>query len=335
LIGERNQEWRRMENAVTPSNPQALLVDSKGHIIVVSLTGIFRFEGDAKHEHRPFKVFGVDISPQDTGKFEKIGPFPEQKWRRPFAAAINREDGRLAIFSHGVLSVLAPDSEGRYSVARDVEVETQKGGLLDFLGERIALATGDGRLRIYDGASLSEEADLIPRNRAKPRKLAGSPDGRRLALLFDDGHVWLYDVSSNSPLSVGIRAQGDLTAVAFSPENRLLVADGFGRVTAYGLDPFERASAYQSPMDTLEILYRFVVTPLYTILPKPGELNDVVTNVVVGDPIELFEQSRTPRDEAPREERPPVDIWQPIRGNLIFLAVILAITCVYIERRDF
>ena len=45
LIGERNQEWRRMENAVTPSSPQALLIDPKGHILVVSLTGIFRFRG--------------------------------------------------------------------------------------------------------------------------------------------------------------------------------------------------------------------------------------------------------------------------------------------------
>jgi hypothetical protein len=335
LIGERNQEWRRMENAVTPSNPQALLIDPKGHILVVSFTGIFRFEGDAKHEHRPFKVFGVDISPQDSGKFEKIGPLPEQKWRRPFAAAINHEDGRLAIFSHGTLSVLAPDSEGRYTVRRDAEIETEKGAVVEFVGGRIALATGDGHLRIFDGSSLVEEVDLTPRARAKPRKLAGSPDGRRLAELFDDGHVWLYDVEEQKPFSARIGSQGDLTAIAFSPENRLLAADGFGRVIAYQLEPFARGNAYQSPLDTLQVLYRYVVTPLYTIFPKPGELNEVVTYFVVGDPIELFEQSRTPRDELQREERPPVDIWQPVISNVIFLVVVLTITCVYIERRDF
>jgi hypothetical protein len=61
----------------------------------------------------------------------------------------------------------------------------------------------------------------------------------------------------------------------------------------------------------------------------------VVTYFVVGDPIELFEPSRTPKDELQREERPPVDIWQPIISNVLFLVVVLTITCVYIERKDF
>jgi hypothetical protein len=335
LIGEGSQDWRRMENAVTPSNPQALLIDPKGRILVVSLTGVFRFEGDAKHEHRPFKVFGVDLSPPDSGKFEKIGPVPEQKWRRPFSAAIDHNDGRLVVFSHGLLSLLAPDAEGHYAVARDVEVDTERGGIVEFVGGRIALATGDGHVRVFDGSSLTEEVDLQSHARAKPRKLTGAPDGRRLAVLFDDGNVLVYDVEEQKPVSVRIGKQGDITAIAFSPDSRLLVADGFGRVVAYRLDPVERGNSYESPLDTLQILYRYVVTPLYTIFPKPGELNDVVTYLVAGDPVELFEQSRAPRDEMPREERPPVDLWAPIISNVIFLAVVLGITCVYIERRDF
>jgi hypothetical protein len=334
LIGARNQEWRRMENAVTPNNPQALLLDPKGRILVVSYTGIFRFEGDATHEHRPFKVFGVDISPPDSGKFEKIGPNPDQKWRRPFAAAIDHTDGRMAVFSHGVLSLLTPDSAGHYNVTRDAEIETEKGAVLDFVAGRIVVATGDGHVRIFDGSSLTEEIDLTPRGLAKPRKLVGSPDGRRAAVLFDDGHVWLYDVEGQRPVPVPIARQGDITSIAFSPENRLLAADGYGRVIAYRLDPLERGNTYQSPLDTLQILYRYVVTPLYTVFPKPSELDNVVTYLVVGDPIELFEQGRGNRDEL-REERPQIDIWQPIISNLIFLAVVLTITCVYIERRDF
>jgi ABC-2 family transporter protein len=335
LIGDRSQEWRRMENAVTPSNPQALLIDPKGQIIVVSLTGIFRFQGDAAHEHKPFKVFGVDISPQDTGKFERIGPNPEQKWHRPFSAAINHEDGRIAVFSHGILSILTPDSSGNYTITREAEIDTEKGGIVEFVGTRLALATGDGHVRILDSSSLSEEVDLKSSARSRPRKLAGAPDGRRLAVLFDDGYVLLYDVDAQQPVAVRIGSQGDITAIAFSPEDRLLAADGFGRVVGYRLDPFERGNSYQSPPDTLQVLYRYVVTPLYTIFPKPGEMNDVVTYLVVGDPIDLFVQNRTPREEQNPEEKPPVDIWPPIISNVIFLAVVLTITCVYIERRDF
>ncbi len=84
----------------------------------------------------------------------------------------------------------------------------------------------------------------------------------------------------------------------------------------------------------LEILYRYVVMPLYTVFPKPGEMDGVVTQLVVGDPVDLFEQSRLPRDQV-NVERKPIDIWRPIWSNAVFLAVMLTITCVYITRRDF
>jgi hypothetical protein len=335
LIGQRKQEWRRMENAVTPSNPQALLIDPKGQIIVISLTGIFRFQGDAAREHRPFKLFGVDIAPQESGKFERIGPTPEQKWRRPFAAAINHDDGRIAVYSHGTLTVLTADSAGQYTVKHQVDVETEKGAALDFVGGRIALGTADGRVRIFDGASLIEQAALTPRAKAKPRRIAGSPDGRRMAVLFDDGHVWMYDVNEQAPITARIDGQGDISAIAFSSESRLLAADRFGRVTAYRLDPFEHGNSYQSPPDTVQVLYRYLVMPLYTVFPKPGELDSVVTSLVVGDPIELFDQTRGTRDEVNRDDKGPIDIWPVIWSNAIFLAVVLAITCVYIERKDF
>jgi hypothetical protein len=74
---------------------------------------------------------------------------------------------------------------------------------------------------------------------------------------------------------------------------------------------------------------------LYTVLPKPGELDGVVTHLVVGDPVNLFEQSRMPRDQMNLDRRPPVDIWRPIWSNLVFLVVMLTITCIYISRRDF
>jgi hypothetical protein len=100
LIGERTQEWRRMENAVTPSNPQALLIDPQGQIIVVSLTGIFRFEGDAAHEHKPFKVFGVDISPRDAGKFARVARRERQLHRHARGRRRHRERGHRRVRRH-------------------------------------------------------------------------------------------------------------------------------------------------------------------------------------------------------------------------------------------
>ena len=203
------------------------------------------------------------------------------------------------------------------------------------------MATADGRVRAFAhqtagrGSPLVEQTLLKPEGKQKPRSMVASPDGQTLAVLFDDSKVWLYDLEHGRPLTERISGQGDISAITFSPTNRLFVADGFGRVTTYKTGPFERSEVFAPPAETLEILYRYVVMPLYTVFPKPGELDGVVTYLVVGDPVNLFEQSRMPRDQINLENRGPIDIWQPIWSNLVFLAVMLTITCVYISRRDF
>ena len=213
--------------------------------------------------------------------------------------------------------------------------------MLAFAGSRLIVATADGRVRPSEikrpgGAFHSSNRRLLkPEGKQKPRSMVASPDGRTVAVLFDDSKIWLYDLEHGRPLAERISGQGDISAITFSPTNRLFVADGFGRVTTYKTGPFERSEVFAPPAETLEILYRYVVMPLYTVFPKPSELDGVVTYLVVGDPVNLFEQSRMPRDQVNLENRGPIDIWQPIWSNFVFLTVILTVTCVYISRRDF
>lgn len=345
LVGPGKDSWRRIDSAATPSGPQALFIDPKGQIVVVSLTGIFRFEGTGTHEHHPFNVFGIDLSPHEgSDHFVRMHVTPEPKWQRPFTATMNHADGRLAIFSHGKLVDLAPAGTTKYTVRGEVDLKTDKGAAITFAGPAIVVALADGSVRVFGettaaasapGSSLVEQALLKQPGNVKPRSAAASPDGRTVAVLFEDNRLWLYDLAEGRLISGSISGQKDISAMTFSPANQLLVADGFGRVTAYDTQPFGRSAVFAPPREMLEILYRYVVMPIYTVFPKPGEMDSVVTYLVVGDPVDLFEQSRTPRDPGNLPNRPPIDIWRPIGSNLAFLAVMLTITCVYITRRDF
>jgi len=341
LVGPRKDLWRRIDSAGTPASPLALLLDPKGRIVLVSLTGVFRFEGTGTHEHHPFKVLGIDLAPHDgSDHFVRMSLSSEQKWQRPFAAAISPINGSLAVFSHGKLIVLVPDGDTKYTVQGELDLKTDKGAAITYAGSRIVVALGDGSVRVFTsesashGLSLAEQSVLRQEGKAKARTAVASPDGHSVAVLFDDGKLWLYDFEQNGPISGSISGQGDISAVNFSATNQLLVSDGFGRVTVYETQPWQRKEVFAPPAEMLEILYRYVVMPLYTVFPKPGEMDNLVTYLVVGDPVDLFEQSRMPRDQLNIDKK-PIDIWHPIWSNLAFLTVMLTITCVYISRRDF
>jgi hypothetical protein len=341
LMGPRKDDGRRIDSAGTPSGPQALFVDSKGQIIIVSLTGIFRFEGTGAHEHHPLNVLGFDLAPHDgSDHLIRMTVTPEQKWQRPFAAAINKTDGSLAIFSRGNLALLTPEGDKKYSIRGQIDLKTDKGAVLTFAGPRMVVALGDGSVRVFadqtpaKGSALVEQASFQGSSKVRPRSAVSSPDGRIVGILNDDNRLGLYDLEQNRPIDASLSGQGDISAAAISPANQLLVSNGFGRVTSYDVPTLQPGEIFAPPPETLEVLYRYVVMPLYTVFPKPGEMDGVVTQLVVGDPVDLFEQSRLPRDQV-NVERKPIDIWRPIWSNLAFLIVMLTITCVYITRRDF
>ena len=341
LMGPRKEDWRRIDSAGTPSGPLALFVDSKGQIIVVSLTGIFRFEGTGAHEHHPLKVLGFDLAPHDgSDHFVRMTLSPEQKWQRPFAAAINKADGSLAIYSRGNLMLLTPEGDKKYAIRGQIDLKTDKGAVLTFAWPLIVAGLGDGSVRVFadqtpaKGSALIEQASFQASSKARMRSAISSPDGRIVGILNDENRLALYDLEQNRPIDASLSGQGDISAAAISPTNQLLVSNGFGRVTSYDVPTLQRGEVFAPPPEMLEVLYRYVVMPLYTVFPKPGEMDGVVTQLVVGDPVDLFEQSRLPRDQV-NIERKPIDIWRPIWSNVAFLAVMLTITCVYITRRDF
>ena len=208
LVGPRNQDWRRIDSAGTPGGPHSLFIDPQGRIVVVSLTGIFRFEGTGTHEHHPFNVLGIDLAPHEgSDHFVRMSVSPEQKWQHPFAAAMNPADGELAIFSRGTLTVLAPAGENKYKLRGRTELETDKGASLAFAGSRVVVAMADGRVRLFAdrpqaaSSPLPEEALLKPAGSVKPRcrrrlsrrSLAGGALRRQSAVALRPGaHAALF-----------------------------------------------------------------------------------------------------------------------------------------------
>ena len=153
-----------------------------------------------------------------------------------------------------------------------------------------------------------------------------------LAVLYRDGTLWLYDLRENRPLSLRIVGQGDVSAVAFDGQ-AMYVADRLTRVTKYGLSAGKIAEQWQGPLPLAEKIYRYALHPVYTLFPKPSQLNQTVAYV-------LTSKDNTPGavrfDNNNNSVGPQrLDVWGPIWSNLAFLAVVLAVACVYVYRKDF
>jgi hypothetical protein len=145
--------------------------------------------------------------------------------------------------------------------------------------------------------------------------------------------LWLFDAAEKRPTELPVRGKRDISAASFTKDNRLLLSDRFTRVTEYQLDPFEITRSIDPPANTLELAYRYAVKPIYTVFPKPGELDNLVAYLLTEE--NSMQMDGRTRTTDLRADQVVLDIWQPAWSSLIFVAVILSLTCVSIARRDF
>ncbi len=73
------------------------------------------------------------------------------------------------------------------------------------------------------------------------------------------------------------------------------------------------------------------MVPIYTVFPKPGELDNTIQYVLRKE--ETIDIGLPGSDLQTKRVR--LHPWAPVRSSLIFMLVVLGLACFYIERQDF
>jgi hypothetical protein len=328
LIGSRADDWRRSEGVTVPDGAGGLFVTGKDDVRVAASSGIYRLQGDIAARQQDINVFGVHIPlPQAGGRFVHIGP--KVQLRSMESAAMDPVSGDVALFDGTRLVLCSPDENGTYHETGEAKFERKVRGEVALGGGKVYLALAGGEVRRY-GEKLEPLDPLQTGVNSTPESFAISDDGKYLAIVFRDAQLWLYNARDSRQVPLAIVGQGDLTAAAIAGE-KLYAADRLTRVTEYDLAKLDVVKQWQGPMPLVEKIYRYALHPLFTVFPKPGELNQTVNYVLTSQDTKVaglrFDDSSSPPAK--------VDVWGPVWSNLVFLVVILTLSCIYIARKDF
>jgi hypothetical protein len=336
-VGKAENGWTPTEGPTLPSGAFELLPDPHGKLLVATNSGLHRLVGDVDTEDDKVKFFFMEI-PKSIGQpFRNVGPKKDALTvSAPAAAAVDSRSGDVAIYSRGQIYKLDCAADKQYSLgmSRELEIEKDQGVAMAFGGATILLAIADGRVINIDADSLQTRHTYTPEESSQPRFVEGSPDGRWFAVVFQNGALHLLDTSQqdlSTMLPADVRGQGSISAAVFPSADEILVADRVNRVTKYQLADFAPTTTLAPARTVLEWIYYYAVVPIYTIFPRPGELDNTVQYVLRGEETtDLGFQT-----ENVRAKRAKLDPWGPIASSFAFMVVVLAMACIYIERQDF
>lgn len=322
LVGTRDKGWEPQDAAPPPVGMMQLIASPNGDLLAVSPYALYRAEGDitkkpAKKKDGLLSMIPLNMS---KGPFKNVGPDPAVTLQRPRAAAVDRVNGDLALYSRAKVSILAKGEDGKYEIKEQAEVDVQsdKEVVMAATGGHLLIGSADGNVHIYDDQLKLKKA-FKPEPRSAAKLAVASPDGETFAVTFNNGNLWLLDATAQEATRAAVRGQGDISATLFSDGQKLLVTHQSVRVDEYDLGNGSRLGSYGPPMDIMERVYRYGIYPLYYIFPKPRELDRTIDYTLADE------------DDAKKIENP----LQPVYSSAAFIIGVLVICCIFVERQEF
>lgn len=336
-VGPRSQLWPRTKGAALPSGTVSVLMDSESRIIAVTLDGIYRSTKNVAHGEEGAKVLGFSLPwGKPPSSFEQVSKGEWSMTMQPIGMAIDAGSNDLLLHSQGTVAVWSRNSDGTYSqrAQRTLEGEDKAEAMCALAGSTALLATKNGGLLVLDSQSLETKAELRPEENNEPRQLRSSATAKQIAILFAHGVLYGVDAESRELTYARAPGQGTISGIAYDKRGNLLVAHNGRLVSRCDPHTWSGEVICRPQLSTVEQVYYYGVMPVYTILPKPGELYRTLLYFLTGKKTDPTGQSNNqPSAEPEFKER--LDPWQPVWSGAIFLVVMLGIGCVYMERMEF
>lgn len=342
VSGTGDGEWEREQEGRSPEPVIDLFLDQQGRIILPARRAIYEFVGQSEQQKKTQQFFGNLLGgllqPSARKAFRELHKGSIPAWTPGATAALDVASGRLLILDNGSLHQFVPTDDGNYETGSVFRFKGDQPGMIT-AGAGFALsAFQDGTIEILELDSLNSAGQSRLMEGDVPFAVASSPDGSRLAVLSHAGRVVIYDTVTRSFSDRRLPDDGQISAIAFDQQNRLLVANN-RRTVIFADQELREVDRISGTEDWVYSVYDWILNPLYTILPRPSDMDEAVRYLVTGERSVVLGESVIPTSGTDqdnlRKDRVVFDPWRPLAGNSIFIACMLTAACLYIARHDF
>lgn len=309
-----------------------MLNEQDGRPIAVSPSGIVRFRDKIMPINERPKIFGFEIPvPGEEGTSEDVTLEPRVALSGSTQIAISPTSGVLYLWKDGELYAYQRDGQNYQRINEASVSEKSQRAVLATAGNLVVVARADGTVEVLDADSLEVQKEFRPESNNPPRYVVASPDGSFFAVIFHTRNLWVYDAAAGKPLPVSWSGQGDVSAAAFVSNNELAIADRGNRVTKYQLPDGKVLQRWSPPGSLMQRISWYVIDPIYTVFPRPGELQQTTNYILTGKETASLRGDVETLDSMYLK----VDPWAPVWSSLAFTIVVLIISCIYISREEF
>ena len=342
VTGSPLNEWERRDDGETPDAVPRVLIDSKGRVVLPGRRGVYLFsglsEGDRKTKAFWDKVTGGIMPTSSKNAFEELSGDNLPELASEFTSDIHPQTDSIFTYSAGKLYRLDV-IDGKYSLGETRDFESEEDAVFSVGGDYVTMSFGDGSIRVLESDSLEDKLTDQFEEGILPRVCASSPDGSVSAVLTHDGAIWMFDGKTGQKMDWLPPEDGYASAIAFNDEGEMYVADGWQDIARYTVGTSTPIEENTVPADNLRNVYRWLLSPIYTVLPQPSEVDNFVQYIMTGRRSEsIVDNGGGPfaRQVANlREDRVTFDVWEPLFKNVAFVVVLLAFGCFYVSRKDF